>query len=347
MTEVDFFGTASNPAKKIRLTAMKIVFFVLLFFCVNNLYSKEFNILFYNVENFFDIENDPNTNDDNFTPDGTNHWNRHRFIQKRNNIYKTIIAAGKGQIPDIIGLCEVENRYVLRQLTEQTPLSKYNYGIVHYDSPDRRGIDVALLYLKDSFEVIASKACKAPLITRDILYVKGKTTNNDTLHFFVNHLPSKWGGASSENSRILVIKVLKHLTDSILTENINANICIMGDFNDYPDSNPIKVLDAKPAHTNLGYGHLYNLSLHLQDDKQGSIKYQNKWELIDLFFVSGNLLFNKSGLRCSTNDVKIFKADFLLEAVAGEGESPYRTYKGLVYVGGFSDHLPIILTLRL
>jgi endonuclease/exonuclease/phosphatase family metal-dependent hydrolase len=317
-----------------------------LIICANNLYSKEFNVLFYNVENFFDTENDTNTDDDSFIPEGINHWNRYRFVQKRNNIYKAIIAAGKGQIPDIIGLCEVENRYVLRQLTEQTPLSKYNYGIVHYDSPDRRGIDVALLYLKDSFEVITSKAYKAPLVTRDILYVKGKTNDNDTLHFFVNHLPSKWGGASSENSRILVIKVLKHLTDSIFNENKNANICVMGDFNDYPDSNPVKILDVKPAHTNEGNEHLYNMSLHLQDDKQGTIKYQNKWEVIDLFFVSGNLLFNKSGLRCSIDDVKIFKANFLLETVIGEGESPKRTYKGTVYIGGFSDHLPIILKFK-
>jgi predicted extracellular nuclease len=311
---------------------------------VNNLYSQEFKVMFYNVENFFDLENNPDINDDDYTPTGANRWNRNRFIQKRNNIYKTIIAASKGQVPQIIGLCEVENRYVLRQLTEQTPLSKYEYGIVHYDSPDRRGIDVALLYRKDAFDVIGSKAYKAPLITRDILYVKGKTNDNDTLHFFVNHLPSKWGGAASEESRILVIKLLKQLVDSIFNENTDANICIMGDFNDYPDSKSIKVLESKPLHTNEGNGYLYNMSLHLQDDKQGSIKFQNKWELIDLFFVSGNLLFNKTGLNCSAGSIEIFKADFLLETVTGEGNAPKRTYRGPAYIGGFSDHLPVILT---
>jgi endonuclease/exonuclease/phosphatase family metal-dependent hydrolase len=324
---------------------MKTVITVLLLFVfVNNLYSQEFKVMFYNVENFFDTENDPDTNDDDFTPEGANHWNKHRFIQKRNNIYKTVIAASRGKVPHIIGLCEVENRYVLRQLTEQTPLSKYGYGIVHYDSPDRRGIDAALLFLKDSFEIIASHAYKTPLQTRDILYVKGKTNANDTLHFFVNHLPSKWGGAASENSRILVVKMLKQLTDSILNENRNANICLMGDFNDYPDSRAIKVLETKSLNANEGNGYLYNMSLHLQDDKQGSIKFQNKWELIDLFFVSGNLLFNKAGLSCSANSIEIFKADFLLETVTGEGETPKRTYRGPVYVGGFSDHLPVILT---
>jgi endonuclease/exonuclease/phosphatase family metal-dependent hydrolase len=323
---------------------MKIVLAILLLFAqVNSLHSQEFRVMFYNVENFFDTENDPDTNDDAFTPTGANHWNKHRFIQKRNNIYKTIIAANKGHIPHIIGLCEVENRYVLRHLTEYTPLSKYNYGIVHYDSPDRRGIDVALLYLKDSFEIITSYTCKTPLKTRDILYVKGKTNDNDTLHFFVNHFPSKWGGAESEVSRILVAKILKNAVDSIFNDNRNANICVMGDFNDYPDSKSIKVMDTKPLHTNVGNAYLYNMSLHLQDDKQGSIKFQNRWELIDLFFVSGNLLFNETGLTCSANSIEIFKADFLLETVNGEGETPKRTYRGPVYVGGFSDHLPIIL----
>ncbi|MDR1886401.1 MAG: hypothetical protein LBQ70_00660 [Prevotellaceae bacterium] len=323
---------------------MKNIFVILLMIFVNSLHAQDFKVMFYNVENFFDTEDDPNTNDDDFTPEGTNHWTYRRFIQKRNNIYKTIIAAGKGHVPHVIGLCEIENRYVLRQLTEQTPLSKYNYGIVHYDSPDRRGIDVALVYQKDSFDVIVSKAHKVPGQTRDILYVKGKTNDNDTLHFFVNHWTSKWGGAASENSRIAIAEVLKHLVDSIFDENANANICVMGDFNDYPDSKPVQTLNVKPMHTNAGNGYLYNMSLHLQDDKQGSIKYQNKWELIDLFFVSGNLLFAETGLRCSAGSIEIFKAGFLLETSPGEGEALKRTYRGPVYVGGFSDHLPVILT---
>ncbi|MDR3246801.1 MAG: hypothetical protein LBT50_10260 [Prevotellaceae bacterium] len=323
---------------------MKKILIILLLTFANNLHSQEFKVMFYNVENFFDTMDDPNTNDDDFTPAGANHWTKQRFIKKRNNIYKTIIAANKGRVPHIIGLCEIENRYVLQQLTEQTPLSKYNYDIVHFDSPDRRGIDVALLYLKDSFDVITSCAYKTPGITRDILYVKGKTGSNDTLHFFVNHWPSKWGGAVSEDSRIRVANVLKTITDSIFNENKTANICVMGDFNDYPDSKPIKVLDAKQIQTNEGLGHLYNMSIHLQDDKQGSIKFQNKWELIDLFFVSGNLLFNKTGLTCSAGSVEIFKADFLLETDVGKGESLKRTYRGPVYIGGFSDHLPIIIT---
>jgi predicted extracellular nuclease len=320
------------------------ILLMLLFALGNCLRAQEFRVMLYNVENFFDTRNDPDTNDDAFTPTGDNHWTQYRFIQKRNNIYKVIIAANKGRMPHIIGLCEVENRYVLEQLIKQTPLSKYNYGIVHYNSPDRRGIDVALLYLKNSFEVIASHSCPTPMKTRDILYVKGKTRDNDTLHFFVNHFPSKWGGATSEVSRILVAKVLKGHVDSLFNENRNANICVMGDFNDYPDSKPVRVLDAKPLHANVGNGYLYNMSLHLQDNKQGSIRFQNRWELIDLFFVSGNLLFNKTGLTCSAGSIEIFKDDFLMETTTTEGLMLKRTYRGPVYVGGFSDHLPVILS---
>jgi predicted extracellular nuclease len=307
-----------------------------------SVYGQEFKVMFYNVENFFDINDDPQTNDETFTPSGANQWNMRRFIVKRNNIYKTIVAAGKGHPPHIIGLCEVENRYVLYQLTQHTPLSKYNYGIVHYDSPDSRGIDVALLYMKDSFSVIASRAYKAPIRTRDILYVKGTTRNDDTLHFFVNHWPSKWGGAASEDLRILVGKTLKHLTDSILDLNPKANICIMGDFNDYPDSKAVGVLDARPLHADKG-ARLYNMSLHLQDEHRGTLKYQNRWEMIDLFFVSGNMLSSDNGLHCTKNSIEIFDAVFLLTTVSGEGKSPFRTYRGPVYVGGFSDHLPVIL----
>jgi predicted extracellular nuclease len=303
--------------------------------------AEDFKVMFYNVENFFDTFDDSLTSDEAFTPFGTNHWTRERFVLKRNNIYKTIIAAGKGSLPDVIGLCEVENRRVLRQLTEQTPLSKYSYGTVHYDSPDRRGIDVALLYRRDSFTVTASKAHPAGSRTRDILYVKGFTTNNDTLHFFVNHWPSKGGGAASEAGRMSAAAKLKTLVDSLFNANINANICIMGDFNDYPDSRPINLLDAKRE--NLGAGHLYNMSIHLQDEHRGTIKFQGRWELIDLFFVSGNLRFSERGLHCTPSSVEIFKADFLLKTSVGEGESLYRTYMGPRYMGGFSDHLPILI----
>ncbi|MDR0559828.1 MAG: endonuclease [Prevotellaceae bacterium] len=321
-------------------------FAVILFlmpFSTGEVYSQVFKIMFYNVENFFDTENDPHTNDDNFTPQGENHWTRERFIKKRNNICKVTVAAGKGHMPDIIGLCEVENRYVLRQLVEETPLAKYEYDIVHYNSPDRRGIDAALLYCKKSFTVLTSKTYRIKeLQTRDILYVKGYTAGNDTLHLFVNHWSSKWGGAESENSRMFAAKTLKNVVDSVFTTDINAKICIMGDFNDYPDSNPIKYLGAKAK--NEGKGRLYNLSQHLQEDGQGSIKYQNRWELIDLFFVSESLMTGKKGLQCTFNDIEIFSPEFLMEKTTDGGFAPKRTYKGLRYAGGFSDHLPVILT---
>jgi len=309
------------------------------------LWSQNFKIMSYNVENLFDTVDDPLTNDEDFTPTGAYKWTKARLTTKCNNIYKAIVAAGEGSMIQIIGLCEVENKYVLNQLTNYTPLSKFGYKYVHYDSPDRRGIDVALLYKEDEFKLITSYPIAVGKSYRDILYVKG-VAMGDTLHLFVNHWTSKYGGGASEGARIIAAKKLKQSTDSIFQTNPNANICAMGDFNDYPDSNPIKTLGAKTPENNLGNSFLYNMSQQHQDNKQGTIKYQNKWEMIDLFFVSGNLRFNKQGLHCEPTDSKIFKADFLLEKVKGGGEAPKRTYVGSRYVGGFSDHLPIVLTLK-
>lgn len=303
--------------------------------------AQNFKVMFYNVENFFDTVDDPSVNDNSFTPNGDNHWTKARFVKKRNNLSKVIAAAGEGGMPDIIGLCEVENKYVLRQLTEETPLSKFEYEIVHYDSPDPRGIDVALLYRKSSFRLISSSPHGIGRATRDILYVKGIAHKSDTIHFFVNHWTSKWSGASSEKGRTAAAKVLKNLVDSIFKTSIKANICLMGDFNDYPDSRPLKILDAKTE--NIGSGHLYNLATALHKKREGTIRYRNRWEMIDQFLVSGNLMSGKAGLRCSFDDMQIFKPDFLMEETDSKGVTLKRTYRGIVYIGGFSDHFPILL----
>ncbi|MDR2425531.1 MAG: endonuclease [Prevotellaceae bacterium] len=303
--------------------------------------AQNFKVMFYNVENFFDTVDDPSTNDNSFLPNGENHWTKARFVKKRNNLCKVIAAAGEDRMPDIIGLCEVENKYVLRQLTEETPLAKFDYAIVHYDSPDPRGIDVALLYRKSSFRVVSSSPHGIGRATRDILHVKGIASGKDTIHFFVNHWTSKWSGAASEKGRTAAAKVLKNLVDSIFKTNIRANICLMGDFNDYPDSKPMKILDAKTENSGIGY--LYNLAVPLYKKREGTIRYRNRWEMIDQFLVSGNLMFDKAQLRCSSDDMQIFKPDFLMEESSGKGVSLKRTYRGIVYVGGFSDHFPILL----
>ena len=178
---------------------------------------------------------------------GENHWSRKKFEQKRDDIAKTIMLAADryGEFPALLGLCEVENRYVLEELVENTPLARVGYKIIHKDSPDSRGIDAALLYREETFAPLETKYLKADFPTREILYTKGVINKLDTVHILVNHWPSKSGGEKqSLLKRYQVAKVARHLTDSILQCNSRANILLMGDFNDTPDSLPLEYLVA-------------------------------------------------------------------------------------------------------
>jgi predicted extracellular nuclease len=310
--------------------------------------------MFYNVENFFDTENDSLTQDDDFTPDGAYRWTWQRFIKKRNSIAKTIIAAGAGNAPILVGLCEVENYSVLRQLTEDTPLARIGYGIVHRNSPDLRGIDVALLYRTDHVKILYRSFYKVTLPsnehpTRDILYAKVLYDRRDTLHILVNHWPSKLGGEQqSLPRRMAAAQRAKSITDSILQTSPVANIVLMGDFNDTPESIPL----TKGLQALLQYGisspdSLYNLMGQLARHGEGSLRYRGNWELIDQFIVSGNLLNPQATIQCLPDKVKIFKAPFLLENDNTYlGQKPFRAYQGPIYKGGISDHLPILLPLQ-
>ena len=197
--------------------------------------------MFYNVENLFDVFNDSLTNDDEFTPEGERHWNNYKFYKKLNNLSKVIIGIGEWNPPSVIGFCEIENRFVLNKLIYETPLKNFDYKIIHSDSPDRRGIDVAFLYRQSKFEPFL--LLPVPIHfpdnpeskTRDILYVKGILNKTDTIHFFVNHWPSRYGGyEDSKPRRMCVASVLRSKVDSILSVNHHPNIIIMGDFNDEP-----------------------------------------------------------------------------------------------------------------
>ena len=333
----------------------KFIFIVLLcapfvaFSQENNLGEK---VMFYNCENFFDPIDDPATQDEEFTPTGRNGWTWNKSIAKRNGIAKTIIAVGNGNAPALVGLCEVENRLVLNQLVEQTPLAKIGYGIVHRESPDPRGIDVALLYRTDCFNVLHSQWHKVffdakNFHTREILYAKGVLHELDTLHIFVNHWPSKYGGAAkSEPRRVRAAETLRAVVDSIFATNPKANILVMGDFNDTPECNAItKSLGA--VSDSVCTTCLHNLMLPLAKRGEGSLKYQKNWELIDMFFVSGNLLDTNEPIYCNPSEVEIFRADFLMEKDEKFlGDRPRRTIDGGRYKGGVSDHLPIVLTLK-
>ena len=315
----------------------------------------DFRIMFYNVENFFDNENDSLTLDDEFLPDGARHWTNYKYKKKLNNIYKVIVAVGGWEPPEIVGLCEVENEYVLEDLVNKTPLAKYEYKIIHKESRDQRGIDVALLYLKNKFKILQTrfipiKQWNIPMNTRDILFVKGVTSTNDTLNIFVNHWISRYSGIiESSKKRNFIASVLRQYVDSIFALDMHANIIIMGDFNDEPlDDSVLRTLDTKTDLSEIIPGRLYNLSYVFRDNnKIGSIKYKGTWFMFDQFIVSASLLQRENQLYLESDDIHLFSPDFLLEEDnTYYGFKPYRTYVGYRYQGGFSDHLPVYIDLR-
>jgi len=316
--------------------------------------KRDFRIMFYNVENLFDLENDSLTNDDEFTEEGERHWNSTKYYDKLTKIAKVVIAVGEWSAPDIIGVCEIENRHVLEGITNFSPLKTIKYKIIHQNSPDRRGIDVGFLYRPEKFKPINYEAIPInfPNVpehkTRDILHVTGIANNNDTLNIFVNHWPSRWGGQlESEDSRIFVASVLRAKVDSIFSNDATPNIVIIGDLNDYPENISIsKTLNAKSEYTNPNKKELYNLAWHLQTQKLGSHKYGGEWGILDQIIISGDLLNGENKTITSINDAHIFNANFLLEPdKSNVGFKPFRTYVGFKYNDGYSDHLPVFLDL--
>ncbi len=318
--------------------------------------KRDFRVMFYNVENFFDVYNDSLKNDDEFLPAGKKYWNSYKYNRKLLAIYKVIVAAGGWRLPDIVGLCEVENFQVLFDLLKKTPLSNTDYRIIHQESPDPRGIDVAMLYRKNRFTPLFIHSIPVKFSknknygTRDILYVKGTALDTDTLHVFINHWTSKWSGVlNSEVKRMQQGRILRTYTDSILSTNANAKIVITGDFNDQPHNKSLlEGLQAKiPDAESILNNELYNLSYRLlANERIGTHKHQSQWSVIDQFIVSGSLLNANTGLKTLPHGVTIFKAPFLLTAdEKHHSQKTFRTYLGYKYIGGFSDHLPVLLDL--
>lgn len=316
--------------------------------------DRALRFMFYNVENVFDTVNNPNANDEEFLPDGGRYWSSYRYYQKKNRIYKTFLAAGGWEPPELIGLCEIENETVLEDILWKTPFSKFEYKYIHRNSPDHRGIDVALLYDPKEFFPVSEQYIRLDLpdrysSTREILYAKGYTKQDDTLHIFVNHWPSKYGGAvKSQPKRNIAAQTLKKVTDSLFQAVKSPKIIITGDFNDAPDTESIKkYLQAKKFTDTLDNQTLYNLSAHWMEEKYGTHKYQGQWSVIDQFIVSGGLLNAEHAMKTSEQNAHIFTPEFLLEKDEKYvGQKPYRTFVGFRYNGGFSDHLPIILDLK-
>ncbi len=313
--------------------------------------------MFWNVENYFDPFNNPDKDDDSFTPTGEKFWSWKKFEKKRDDLAKTIflVKEEQGIFPAVIGLCEVESYYVLKQLVEQTPLARERYKILHKESPDNRGIDVAMLYKSDDFELISNDFFETDIPnTRLILYAKGVVNELDTLHLFVTHFPSKLGGAKKSNyKRECVANFLNQKTDSILSSTPKANIILMGDFNDTQQAKTLQPLSR-----------FTNMSNNLPPNKliKGTLKYKQNWEQIDHFFISPSMSpqkisntkegqsnnvdkeFQQQWLYCKEESMKNFTNPFLLEQdKVYLGVKLKRTYSGPRYLGGISDHLPIIL----
>lgn len=326
---------------------------------VKNIYGVDgYTVTFWNLENFFDLRPSATHLETGFTPKGTMRWSRNRFVKKRDGVAKVLIATGfDSNLPTIISLAEVENRYVLNQLIYETPLYNGNYKIIHKDSPDRRGIDVALLYRRELFRSLCVRWLPVEIAnsqySRDILYVKGVLQELDTLHLFVNHWPSKFGGEKvSAPKRVIAALVLGKICDSLLQHNSKANILVMGDFNDTPDSKvfePLKKLQLLNHNLDLvsrknekrGSDHNKIVSL------KGTIKYKGVWEKIDHFFVSNNILDSAEPISVLKENVITFGAKYLLERDRVYiGKKPRRTYIGPRYNGGLSDHLPIVLKIK-
>ncbi len=331
---------------------MKIYYLILLVAGLafgTNLYSQDINspekfrIVFYNLENFFDTSVDTNLLYNEFTPEGELHWTNNKYYQKTKNLYKVFQALSEWEGISIAGVCEIENENVLNNLLYNTPLKHRHYKYIHYNSSDKRGIDVALIY-GEQFVPIYSQVFsildkhKEKIDTRDILYVKGLLIT-DTVHVFVNHWTSRYRGLLESNDlRMKFSVLLKSKIDSIIDFFPEANIIAMGDFNDQAKDASIDNLTKN--------NDLFNLKAStLMQNASGTLKYREEWYIFDQILVSQAILKGNS-LTVSKEGLKIFDKLFVLENDDKYlGYRPYRTNIGFRYHGGYSDHLPIYFDL--
>lgn len=313
-------------------------------------------IVFYNVENLFDTERDTLVFDEDRTPLGKDRWTLERYYKKVENIAKVLSDIGTNitkTSPDIIGLCEVENRKVLEDLVHHPHLQNKDYKIIHFDSPDLRGIDVALIYKQEAFLPISFRKHRLLLInmeeerkhTRDQLVVEG-LLDDELIYFIVNHWPSRSGGESrSKPNRIAAAQLNKKIIDSILKINNAAKIISMGDFNDDPtDDSFKKILKTKGKQKELSPTDLYNPMEAIYKKGGGSLAYRDKWNLFDQIYFTANFI-NPERTTYSFWKAGIYNPSYLIDPKGQYKGYPLRTYAGGNYIGGYSDHFPVYLFL--
>ena len=313
--------------------------------------KEEALVAFYNVENLFDTIDDPLTIDEDFTPAGKLQWTAPRYTEKLSRISE-VIDLLPGELPVFIGLCEIENRSGLVDLVKQPLLNARaemgSYEIIHADSPDERGIDVAAIYdasrlknVRFEYYSIALPDPKDPN-TRDVLNARGRF-ENDEIHFFVNHWPSRSGGqAESEPNRLAVAALLKLKIDAVLSENDNAKILIMGDFNDHPnDKSVYEILGAKDQPSAVLYNQMY--AIHAAGN--GSYFYKGEWGALDQMITSSGFM-NTKGWHVDAQAAGVLREEKILFRDKEGVARPSRSYAGDSYKGGYSDHLPVFIKLQ-
>ena len=307
---------------------------------------------YYNVENLFDTIDHPDINDNSHLPGSDIPWNTERYNTKLDNLARVMSSIDSvAGFPALFGLCEVENYEVLKDLVNHQALKKANYQIIHRDSPDERGIDVALLYRKTYFTPLRTNFIRVTFPfdregkTRDILYAKGLAAGKDTLHIFINHWTSRWGGRDeTEEKRRYTGRLLRHVSDSILALNPQAAIIIAGDLNDNPtDLSVAEDLGALAVTANIIPGNLYNLSLEGYQSGKGTLYYRS-WDMFDQVIVSGSLLQKASDMQVKSPDQQVIGHDWMLYQPSDGPARPNRT-SAREYYGGYSDHLPVYIGL--
>lgn len=344
-----------------RFIYFSISFFILVPFLIYSQETKRYKIntiAFYNVENLFDFEDDPITFDDDRTPDGKDHWTEEIYNAKLKNMAKVISEIGidvTGTSPAIIGVCETENRKVLEDLVNQEPLLKKGYGIIQFDSPDRRGIDVALLYQKKLFTPTNSKAYELliydnndvtkRIYTRDQLLVSG-ILDGEKIHIIVNHWPSRRGGeARSRPKRIKAAKLNKRLIDLLFSNDPYAKIITMGDFNDDPTNPSVKnILNTKTDREDLKMKELYNPMEAMHKKGLGTLAWRDSWNLFDQIIVSSELM-KKDYSSYRFYRAGIYNKTYLTNTKGQYKGYPYRSFGNGAFTGGYSDHFPVYIYL--
>lgn len=321
-------------------------------FPIDSSSQQSMTVMFCNTENLFDTQDDPLKDDDAYTPDGDYHWTRSRYLDKLDALSKVIVAADEDQAPAIVGLSEVENETVLTDLTMRSALRKAGYRFVMTDSPDRRGIDVALLYRRSFFRLLEHESLGVNLrpygggATRDVLHVTGVLENHDTLDIYVCHWPSRYGGTEeTDRLRMCAARTVRKSVDSIFGVRRKPYVIVMGDLNDGPDAKSLR--EGLKAHGYLSGAGLDDREMVTVMDPltDGSYKYEGLWDKYDQFVLSASFL---NGLGCTElSGVYIMNLPFLLtDDDAFGGVKPFRTYNGRRYQGGFSDHLPVKISLN-